>query len=599
MWRRILGLVSGLGTLTQRRTDGRSFRALCLTLALSVSALIILATSGAPAIAQQPAGQPAGQAPPRTARISNVEGGVQVSFPDNTASDQATLNMPAVEGSRLQTAGDGRAEIEFEDGAVARLTPNSSLKLDELSRNSDGSTISRLEVLSGLVYFEAGADRKQQYSILFGNNVVTPSETSTFRVNLDAAPVELAVLQGSVQAANGNAYSVDVHEGETARFGADGARYLLAQGVSPDSWDQWNIDRDQALDAMAAQQPAGNVSDGAGWSDLNYYGDWYSVPGYGEVWAPNGVDASWDPYGNGSWGYYPGVGYTWISGNPWGWLPYHCGNWTFLNGYGWLWVPGNCNTWCLYNAGIWNAPAYYRLPQRPHPVGPRDNLPHHNHPVTGGNRPPRNIFTPAASGPVNAAPRNLVVDGRVITPLPKTPAEEPSRMITYAGPTSYAAPTSYTAPTSVGSANVAPTNGTLATGTASVVQTSPLDTELYLGMLGPAYGGQSQAFADGNRPQYESFGGSDVSQAGASSSQPGARPLYRPSPTVPAPTFGRGNVPLPAPRYPDPRYTAPRLPAPRYTPAPQSRSYSAPASHMSAPSSGSRSSSPASSGRGK
>src|ERR1039458_10025115 len=37
----------------------------------------------------------------------------------------------------------------------------------------------------------------------------------------------------------------------------------------------------------------------------------------------------WAPYSMGMWSWYPGMGYTWISGEPWGWMPYHFGSWNF------------------------------------------------------------------------------------------------------------------------------------------------------------------------------------------------------------------------------------------------------------------------------
>jgi hypothetical protein len=374
----------------------------------------------------------------RAVRLSDVEGSVQILRGDQTEFEQAFPNMPVLEASRLQTGSDGRAEVQFEDGAVARLTPNSSLNFNQLSRASAGGTLNQLEVLSGLAYFEIGADRKQQYSVMFGHNVITPNETSTFRVNMDVNPAEVVVLQGSVQAANANVFSVNVREGETVRFDADDARYFLAAAAEPDSWDQWNIDRDQALASMASRQTAVNgVGDqsGAGWSDLDQYGDWYSVPQYGNVWAPRGVDVSWDPYGSGYWAYYPGYGYVWVSSNPWGWLPYRCGGWSYFNGFGWGWLPSNCGNEWLTDVNIWNAPSYYRKPQRPHPVGPKDNLPGHGTLIA--------VNRGAAGGPGTAtgglahstAPRNFLADGRVIRPLPKAVFAQPERPIELAGPT--------------------------------------------------------------------------------------------------------------------------------------------------------------------
>jgi hypothetical protein len=224
---------------------------------------------------------------------------------------------------------------------------------------------------------------------------------------------------------------VTVHEGETIHFDANDARYYLAQGAAPESWDQWNVDRDNALASLDAQRTddgsggsAGPDSSAAGWSDLDAYGDWYSVPDYGNVWAPSGVDASWDPYGSGYWGYYGGYGYMWISANPWGWLPYHCGAWNYFNGFGWGWIPGGCGSSWLFDGAIWNAPPYYHRPPRPHPVGPRDNLPHHN-PVAPGrviavNRGIMPTWTPRGQGFKPGGTRPIIVGGRVVTPLPKT-----------------------------------------------------------------------------------------------------------------------------------------------------------------------------------
>jgi hypothetical protein len=81
-------------------------------------------------------------------------------------------------------------------------------------------------------------------------------------------------------------------------------------------------------------------------SDLNYYGGFMYIPGYGNVWQPYFLDASWSPYQDGGWSYYPGYGYMWVSAYPWGWMPYRYGSWQFFPGYGWAWVPGNSwNTW--------------------------------------------------------------------------------------------------------------------------------------------------------------------------------------------------------------------------------------------------------------
>jgi hypothetical protein len=70
-----------------------------------------------------------------------------------------------------------------------------------------------------------------------------------------------------------------------------------------------------------------------------------TVPGYGNVWQPFFTGVNWSPFQAGGWAFYPGGGYMFVSGYPWGWMPYNYGNWAFAPGFGWVWQPGNWNTW--------------------------------------------------------------------------------------------------------------------------------------------------------------------------------------------------------------------------------------------------------------
>ncbi|HEX4006722.1 MAG TPA: FecR family protein [Acidobacteriaceae bacterium] len=361
----------------------------------------------------------------RAVRLSDVEGKVQVFQGDQVAFDQAEPNMPAVEGMRFVTGDNGRLEIEFEDGSVARVTPNSSLRLTQLRRATDGSTLTQIDALTGLTYFELSA-QGGAISVHYNANIATPVQSAVFRVSLDAAPNELAVMHGAVHLDDGQGVALDVHPNTTYQSDPQQpGEYTVAQNIAADSWDQWNSDRDQALSELessetTARASSGNPDDPA-WNDLDYYGDWYDLPGYGQVWAPSGVDASWDPFGNGSWGYYPSVGYSWISGYPWGWWPYHCGAWDFLDGWGWIWIPGNCGYgfngggWFPY-ATVWHVPRGYTPPPRPR-RGP-GLLPHPT-PVITVNR--GNFGAPFhfRHGP-RPEPRPLQYDGRDIAPLEAT-----------------------------------------------------------------------------------------------------------------------------------------------------------------------------------
>ena len=291
----------------------------------------------------------------RAARLTYLQGSVTVSQADNTASEPAQLNLPLFAGVQLSTGQDGQAEVEFEDGSIVRLTPNSVLSLDNLAVDGGGNFTTNVSLLHGLAYLELRSTPQYLYTLNAGGDIVSPVENATIRVDFDESPAIFSVLDGTAHvertglnndSANGG-YQTDVRAGESLRGDpADPNRYFLTHVIAGDSWDQWNQDLDNAAAADAANSTA--VRDnyagaqGYGWSDLDANGSWYDVPGQGHVWQPQvAVDNSgFDPYGNGSWVSYSGTGYVWASAYSWGWTPYRCGSWSYFNGFGWGWAPG-------------------------------------------------------------------------------------------------------------------------------------------------------------------------------------------------------------------------------------------------------------------
>jgi FecR protein len=315
----------------------------------------------------------------RAVRLSSVDGQVQLSQGKNVIATSAVANTPLFEGTTVTTAEDGRAEIQFEDGSVARLSPNSALTLTALN-GSGASGVAEITLDGGLGYFELqGAGLAGQIKIEFSDSVATASGFSVLRVNLDTPPGELAVFSGNAHLERGSAVTVDLHGGESVALnGSDASRYTLNETIEPDSWDSWNSDRDQLLTSEAAAKTGATKdyadSSNPAWSDLDANGNWYNVPGQGNIWSPyEAANGGWDPYGNGAWGYSPGFGYTWISASPWGYLPYQCGMWNWYSSFGWGWAPGigGCNPWWFgggyFGPNIGVGYGGYRPPLRPHP----------------------------------------------------------------------------------------------------------------------------------------------------------------------------------------------------------------------------------------
>jgi hypothetical protein len=319
----------------------------------------------------------------RAVRLSYVDGDVHLFQGTQVLTDQAVANTPLFEGTRIETGDNGRAEIQFEDGSVARVSPDSSLTLSILQGLSASSERNaELQVNSGLCYFELQGESDQNHMrVRFGDNVVTASGFTVIRVDVDNPPGEVAVFSGNAHLEAGVGTSLDLHGGESVALNAsDPGNYNLSENIEPNSWDAWNSDRDQDLANEAANRTQATESQpdnqNPAWSDLDANGNWYNVPDQGYVWSP--YDASnpgWDPYGNGYWMNSPGYGYMWVSGYPWGYLPYSCGAWNWYSSFGWGWAPGMCSPWWGgyggwgFNIGM--APPRYRYPIRPRRWNPR------------------------------------------------------------------------------------------------------------------------------------------------------------------------------------------------------------------------------------
>jgi len=390
---------------------------------VGLAALVSVAGQMSPVALAEDAAQPV-----RAVRLSSVDGQVLISQGSQLITDQAVANAPLFEGMRVATGEDGRAEIQFEDGSVARLSPNSSLTLAVLRGQGDtGNT--EIELGSGLGYFEVQAGGQAgAIRVRFGDTVVTAGGFTVLRINIDNPPGELAVFSGNAHLERGKNLTVDLHGGESvALSGDDTSRYTLSESIEPDSWDSWNSDRDQMLTSEAAAKTAATndyaSNSNPAWNDLDANGSWYNLPGQGNIWSPFAAASSgWDPYGNGYWMWTPRFGYIWVSGYSWGYLPFQCGSWNYYDSFGWGWMPGmgGCSPWWgdggyyAPNIGIGYGGYHPPLPPHMHPHLPIGRGGHNPMPLIAVNRHPSggNKALPARDG---KAP--VVIAGQAVQPV--------------------------------------------------------------------------------------------------------------------------------------------------------------------------------------
>ena len=484
----------------------------------------------------------------RIVRLSYVDGDVQIDRRDGRGFEHAFLNMPLAPGTRVSTGADGRAEIEFEDGSTVRLTPGTLVETQTLVLRSSGGKYTLVDLQEGTAYFNL---RKLQddddFRITTGRREFSLTRASHFRMVADPSQVVLAVFKGEVEVA-GDSSRITVRKEETLTLDLnDPARYFLAKGVSGDRYDDWDRERGQFRQRYAS---AGNYTGYSsaysyGVADLNYWGSYNYIPGYGRMWRPYFYDASWSPFSDGGWYFYPGSGWIWVSAYPWGWMPYRYGNWYYISGHGWCWRPGrHWNTWSSLVVAH-NAPRGYRLPVAPPRTGRRA-------PVVVG-RGPTTILPPRDPGPEHViGNRDLLGrrggstvgssgSGAVVTPhpVPQRPSSGGTGISVVSGGGSGAPATSVVGSGSAGQPVVRPGRLPAPSDREVDIEDAIRNAREHRAVGGAASGGVITNSGSGSAG---SQGGS-VSSSGGSSSGVAASP-------APSPSSGRERIPEPRRQLP-------------------------------------------------
>ena len=275
----------------------------------------------------------------RIVRLSQVKGAVSMDRGDGRGFEPAITNMPIVEKSRLQTE-TGVAEIEFEDNSSLRVGPNSIVEFPRLERLPGGTTVSSVHLVKGLAYVSMMKSAGNEFNLLFGAQSVRLPSLSHVRLQLEGTEAKLAVLDGELRI-DGPSGEIDVPHKKTVMFStAESTDPSVTREVAANDLDSWDHNEAEYHSRFAQMSALSNSPYSYGASDMAYYGAFNDLGGCGMMWQPYFASAAWSPYSNGTWAYYQGAGYSWVSPYPWGWTPYHYGSWSFCPGAGWGWMPG-------------------------------------------------------------------------------------------------------------------------------------------------------------------------------------------------------------------------------------------------------------------
>src|SRR5450432_4141209 len=279
-------------------------------------------------------GMAAADPPTRVARMANIGGPVSFSPAGEDEWVLATPNRPLITGDRVWADDGARAELQI--GALAArlgsLTSVTILNLDD--------RMAQFELEQGTLNVRVRRiDPGQIIEIDTPLLAFSLKQPGDYRIDVDAASAATTV---SVRSGEGEAYgdgaAYTIGARQWYRFADSALRdYLVDSAPAPDAFDAWTRDRDRREDnPVSARYVSPDV---IGYADLDSYGTWSAVEGYGNVWVPTSVASNWAPYRDGHWAWIEPWGWTWVDDAPWGFAPFHYGRWAYAR-QRWCWVPG-------------------------------------------------------------------------------------------------------------------------------------------------------------------------------------------------------------------------------------------------------------------
>ena len=229
-------------------------------------------------------------------------------------------------------------------------------------------------MVQGTIYVSLTKGKQSNVNVTFGKETLALGPSAHIELAVNDKQPRLDVLDGTVEAVNG-ATTTTVGKKKALLFDPANSAppTLLSKNEKGpyDEWDKHSVEYHQRLAPSGGNYAS--VPYSYGLADMNYYGGFTNMGGCGMMWQPYLASANWSPFNNGTWAWYPGGGYSWVSPYPWGWTAFHSGSWNYCPSSGWGWQPGS--QWNgIGNTPLVKSPARSIAPSvhqsRPHPLGP-------------------------------------------------------------------------------------------------------------------------------------------------------------------------------------------------------------------------------------
>jgi hypothetical protein len=285
--------------------------------------------------------------PGRVARLNDFDGSVTFAPAGSDQWAYADWNRPFTTGDKLWS--DHRSRAELHAGSTAlRVGADTSVQFLALSDET-----LQLQLNQGTL----GAHVRnlwdnQTVEIDTPNLALVLGQAGEVRIDVDpqADSTTVTVVKGEGKVIGSDGAWITLGTGVVARYsGTNLQEDLAATNLRHDGFDNWMAERDRHEDSATSLRYVSREV--IGYEDLDDYGSWRVVSGYGPVWTPRVVVANWAPYRYGHWAWVAPWGWTWIDEARWGFAPFHYGRWAYIDS-GWCWVPGQIYTRPVYSPAL-------------------------------------------------------------------------------------------------------------------------------------------------------------------------------------------------------------------------------------------------------
>lgn len=284
----------------------------------------------------------------RVARFSFVNGDVRIKRTGSEEWENATLNLPVVEGDEISTALGSRAELQFDSRTHLRLDGDSYLRISRLK--DEGIAVSLPAGRMSVRVYEFDKD-KSYFEVDAPNTTIAFQRSGMYRLDAGregSGEIRVTALDSGEARVYSDSSGFTLKNGRSSRIfitGSNAGEWETGDASKfADEFDTWALSRDKEIleDLRTAANNNYYDDDIYGAEELNDNGEWIHTRKYGHVWRPyknvTSRYADWSPYRYGHWRWVPPYGWTWVNDEPWGWATYHHGRWIWLDG-GWSWSP--------------------------------------------------------------------------------------------------------------------------------------------------------------------------------------------------------------------------------------------------------------------